>query len=324
MLDSNALDPLLDAFGAFEALDEAVKSGDLEILFTHVTVDELAATPDLEKRQALLNLLIALGRMIPTSGAVLDFSRVSFCRVMSDDDRAFEPLRSQSIRHSRDALIAHTALNEQCALITNEKRLRARARDERVEVLSTAELLAAFGFVLPPTPNVEEILSQEAILDGVSAAMADVVTRDQILLQLQAHELAHVHRFGVYLEHRLRSQLARHGVTIDMDYDYEDEFKKNFKFDRALARRERGKDEFRPDLIIHRRKVNTHNFLALEWKKIADGSTVEELRERLLKIRDGLGYRVLVIVNSYERHAEWCVVADYDADLCFHRVPDSG
>jgi rRNA-processing protein FCF1 len=145
LLDSNALDPLTQ-FGAFEALEQAVRSAKLEVLFTHITVDELAAIPGLEKRQCLLNLLVFLGRPILTSGAVLDFSRLNFCRVMSDDDNTFESLRSGNIKHSRDGLIAHTALNEGCALITNEKRLAARARDQGVEVLTTAELLAEFGF----------------------------------------------------------------------------------------------------------------------------------------------------------------------------------
>jgi rRNA-processing protein FCF1 len=152
LLDSNALDPLLRQFGAFEALDQAISSARLEILFTHITVDEIAATPDLEKRQWLLNLLVFLGRPIPTSGAVLDVSRLNFCRVMADDDDTFEPLRSRNIKHSRDALIAHTALNEGCALITNEKRLTARAKELSVEVLTTAELLAEFGFVFT-TPS---------------------------------------------------------------------------------------------------------------------------------------------------------------------------
>ncbi len=147
LLDSNALDPLLTRSGAFETLDQAVSSGSLEVLYTHITVDEIAATPDLETRQRLLNLLVFLGRPILTSGAVANFSRANFCRVMSDDDGTFEPLRSGNIKHSRDALIAHTALNEGCGLITNEKRLAARARDQGVEVLTTTELLAELGFV---------------------------------------------------------------------------------------------------------------------------------------------------------------------------------
>jgi hypothetical protein len=90
LLDSNALDPLLTHFGAFEALDQAASSAKLEVLFTHITVDEIAATPELEKRQWLLNLLVFLGRPILTSGAALDFSRLNFCRVMADDDETFE------------------------------------------------------------------------------------------------------------------------------------------------------------------------------------------------------------------------------------------
>ncbi len=112
LLDSNALDPLMYVPGAFELLRDAVESGELEILVTHVTIDEMAATPDLDKRQWLLVLLFALGRMIDTSGAIVDFSRVNFCRVMDDDDESIDILRSTSVRHSRDALIAHTALME--------------------------------------------------------------------------------------------------------------------------------------------------------------------------------------------------------------------
>jgi predicted nucleic acid-binding protein len=148
LLDSNALDPLLTKSGAFEALDQAVSSASLEVLYTHITVDEIAATPDLKTRQWLLDLLVFLGRPILTSGAVANFSRPNFCRAMAADDDTFEPLRSGNIKHSRDALIAHTALNEGCALITNEKRLAARARDQGVEVLTTAELLAELGFAV--------------------------------------------------------------------------------------------------------------------------------------------------------------------------------
>lgn len=147
LFDSNALDPLLAQAGAYEVLYGAVSTGKLEVLYTHVTVDEIAATPDEEKRQWLLNLLVFLGRPIPTSGMALNFSRLDFCRLMADDDATFEPLRSGNIKHSRDALIAHTALHEGCALITNEKRLTACGKKQGVEVLTTAELLAEFGFI---------------------------------------------------------------------------------------------------------------------------------------------------------------------------------
>lgn len=161
LLDSNALDPLMELFGAFEALRTAVSSGELDILFTHVTVDEMAAIPELEKRQRLLIFLIALGRMIDTSSACLDVSRLDFCR-LSDDGDAFEALRSKKISHSRDALIAHTALAEQCALVTNEKRLTARSRDQGIEVLTTSDLLAIAGFSAPTEPEVGNGMARSA------------------------------------------------------------------------------------------------------------------------------------------------------------------
>jgi hypothetical protein len=151
-LDSNALDPLMVLFGAFEALRTAVSSGEIEILFTHVTVDEMAAIPELERRQRLLIFLIALGRMIDTSSACLDVSRLDFCR-LSDDGDVFEALRSNKISHSRDALIAHTALAEHCVLVTNEKRLTARSRDQGIEVLTTFDLLAIVGYIAQIEPE---------------------------------------------------------------------------------------------------------------------------------------------------------------------------
>jgi rRNA-processing protein FCF1 len=147
LLDSNALDPMLTQIGAYEVLHEAVGSAKLEVFYTHVTVDEIAATPDLSKRQWLLSLLVFLGQPIATSGFVVGFSRLDFGRVMADDDVAFAPLTSGNAKHSRDALIAHTAWHEGYALITNEKRLAARAREQGVEVLTTVELLAEFGFI---------------------------------------------------------------------------------------------------------------------------------------------------------------------------------
>jgi hypothetical protein len=35
LLDSNALDPMLTQVGAYEILDQAVKSGELAVFFTH-------------------------------------------------------------------------------------------------------------------------------------------------------------------------------------------------------------------------------------------------------------------------------------------------
>ncbi|WP_432015611.1 hypothetical protein [Streptomyces cucumeris] len=145
VLDSNAIDPIADIPGAYEVTRKAIDDNKIELLITHVNIDEIAAVPDLERRSSLLLILCDLGKLVPTGAAVLDYSRLNFCR-LHDDEEATEALRSGNIDHTRDALIAVTAEVEDCTLVTNERRLTNRARDRGIEVLTTQELLAELGF----------------------------------------------------------------------------------------------------------------------------------------------------------------------------------
>jgi hypothetical protein len=69
-------------------------------------------------------------------------------------------------------------------------------------------------------------VDRETVVKAVAAALGDVVAKDQLLLTLQAHELALVHRFGVYLETHLQSVLRQNGLTIDLDYDRHEDRRK--------------------------------------------------------------------------------------------------
>jgi predicted nucleic acid-binding protein len=131
--------------GAYEVMRSSVDQGQLEVLFTHVTIDELAATPDEDRGSRLLLLLVDLGHLIPTGAVVLDFSRLNFARLASDTE-AVEAFRSDNIDHTRDAPVAVTAQHEHCALVTNDERLTNRGRERGVEVITPAELLADLGF----------------------------------------------------------------------------------------------------------------------------------------------------------------------------------
>jgi hypothetical protein len=145
VVDSNAIDPLIEIPGASEVMLSAVDEGQLEVLYTHVTIDEIAATPDLERRSRLLLALVGLGRLIPTGAFILGFSRLGWAR-LGGDDEALEEFRSGNIDHTRDALIAVTAQYEGCELVTNERRLTNRATARGVAVITTEELLADLGF----------------------------------------------------------------------------------------------------------------------------------------------------------------------------------
>jgi len=66
----------MDLHGAYEAVRAAFDKGDLEILFTHVTVEVLAAISDYERRCRLLIFLIDLGRLLPTGAFIVGASRL--------------------------------------------------------------------------------------------------------------------------------------------------------------------------------------------------------------------------------------------------------
>ncbi|MFD6490698.1 hypothetical protein [Streptomyces sp. NPDC060188] len=150
VFDSNAIDPIADTPEAYERIKKAVDTGALEVLYTHISIDELAEIPDLDRRQRLLLLLVSIGRLVATGSAVLDFSRLDFCRLGADEGEAsFDGLRSGSIRHTKDALIADTAAHEHCALVTNERRLTKRAAERGIEVLTTRALLDELAVAIP-------------------------------------------------------------------------------------------------------------------------------------------------------------------------------
>jgi hypothetical protein len=148
VLDSNAVDPLIDMPGAVENVQSAIDRGELELLYTHVTMDELAMTPDLDRRQRLILVLAEIGTLVATGAFVLGHSRLDHGRLSADEDApVFDALRSGNVDHTRDALIASAAQFEGCALVTNEKRLAARAREQGIEVLTSHQLLGLLGFI---------------------------------------------------------------------------------------------------------------------------------------------------------------------------------
>ncbi|MFD9519728.1 hypothetical protein [Streptomyces sp. NPDC059979] len=64
VLDSNAIEPIADNPGAYEATRAAIDTGKIKLLITHVNIDELAAIPDLGRRSLLLLLLCDLGTLV--------------------------------------------------------------------------------------------------------------------------------------------------------------------------------------------------------------------------------------------------------------------
>lgn len=141
VLDSNAVDALADEPELYERTLAAVQSGRLRLLWTHVTVDELAVIPDVERRCRLLCVGASLAILVPTGTTVLDYSRLDFSRWGSDDDAdGLEAFRAGNLKHTRDALISSTARFEGAAVCTRDRDMASRSERNGLEVVRPEDL----------------------------------------------------------------------------------------------------------------------------------------------------------------------------------------
>jgi hypothetical protein len=151
VIDNNSVDRFVDDPAAYEFARAAVESDELRIWYVHTTLEEVARTPDEERRFRLLHALTALGKPVVSYGFVLGESRLDMAALTDDAGaEALAALASGNLSHDnnrRDALVASTAQANGWAVLTEEaKRLRNRARALNIEVLNV-ELLADLGMV---------------------------------------------------------------------------------------------------------------------------------------------------------------------------------
>src|SRR5258708_6954743 len=94
VIDNCALHPFAEV-----PARRAIDSGDLEILYTHITLDEASATPDPELRETLVHALTTLGRPVPTGGFITDLSKLGQARITGEAGTAtVEALRSNTAK----------------------------------------------------------------------------------------------------------------------------------------------------------------------------------------------------------------------------------
>lgn len=113
MLDTNVVDQLMADVDLVALLRQSVDSGAVELLITHIQIDEILNTgaDKRAKREALVQMLAALPALrVPTYGFVLDLSRLDNAMLASDNHAAsFLELTGGNQRHNEDALIVLTA-----------------------------------------------------------------------------------------------------------------------------------------------------------------------------------------------------------------------
>jgi predicted nucleic acid-binding protein len=148
VLDSNAVDPLIDLRGAEDFIRSAVEQGQVELLSTHVTLEELSAISDQVRRERLVGLITDLGQHVSTGATVLGNWKLGQDRLTSEaGGKLVKAVQAGNVeKHTRDALYAATAQAENCDLVTNDRALANKAGAQGVHVISTDDFLTGLGF----------------------------------------------------------------------------------------------------------------------------------------------------------------------------------
>jgi predicted nucleic acid-binding protein len=143
LLDTNAVDPLVDQLGALEAVEAAVARGTLTVLLSLTSVEELSETRDEERRLRLLTISTRVP-VVAEGAFIVGRARVDQARLGDPD--LFDKLQAGNPKHTEDALIVMAAFYEDATLVTNEIRLPKKAIQAGVDCMTTAELLDYVGF----------------------------------------------------------------------------------------------------------------------------------------------------------------------------------
>ena len=108
LLDSNVYDLLVASPEIQERVVDACEEGTVELLMTHIQVDELTAMSDTVKSGRALAIPFT---PVATFGVVLGTSRIGLARF--GDAELIDSVRSDEWNHTNDALLAATAKYEE-------------------------------------------------------------------------------------------------------------------------------------------------------------------------------------------------------------------
>lgn len=139
MLDSNVFDALVAREPDRRAVIAAIRSGQLELVTTHLQEDEIfrVSARDTHKYWRMQSIPRTV---VSTSDFILGLSRLGMARL--GDGVTYNAVRTKQ-RHLVDAEIAATAQYERLRLVTDEKRLRNQSQRLGLNAYTSAELITA-------------------------------------------------------------------------------------------------------------------------------------------------------------------------------------
>ena len=128
-------------------------------------------------------------------------------------------------------------------------------------------------------------MTRDQAADIVDRAIDALIANDPVLLDLDVTERALAHQLAVYIAFNVPPPLS-----VDCEYNrhFGDPKRLRLPPRKALDREVRATTVF-PDIIVHERNTDEHNYVVLELKKPGEDLEYDELKLRAF--RDELGYR---------------------------------
>lgn len=132
MLDTMIFDLIVGDLAFAKTVRDAALNGSITIVSTHIQEDQIADIPDDEKREAISRIPRTV---VATTGFALDVSRLGMAEFADDDTSAtLERMGQRHLKNTKDALIAASASDKADAIVTEDKTLRHRIRQEGLNV----------------------------------------------------------------------------------------------------------------------------------------------------------------------------------------------
>jgi predicted nucleic acid-binding protein len=139
-IDSNIFNKIVNEPGAFALVTRLVRRGAIELLVTHVQIDQIAATRDEERRKKLLRV-VPLCREVPTHGLIYGVSKYGKARYTSEPVSR-DVAAIQRRNKAKDALIGATAKWDGATLVTEDRKFHEDASGLGIAVLWWSEFIA--------------------------------------------------------------------------------------------------------------------------------------------------------------------------------------
>ncbi len=156
------------------------------------------------------------------------------------------------------------------------------------------------------------MLNKEEIIEKLERCIEKLKEKDLYLIEQNGSERAIAHRLAVYMESEFSDYDVDCEYNINIEHNsgrkkiylLEEEVKKHKPKHRKIEDKE---VSILPDIIVHRRSVNTHNILVIEIKKDTSIITddLDQIKlEKLTKTEDGdklfykLGCAIKILTES--------------------------